>query len=73
MLKIARALGHDRIRAGHFADNPASGKVLRKLGFVATGTSARRFSLARQGLAESIEYALDLEPEMAGPAFARAA
>lgn len=33
--------------AGHFLDNPASGKVLRKLGFVPTG-KGELFGLARQ-------------------------
>jgi len=30
-------LGLSRITSGHAEDNPASGKVLRKLGFVETG------------------------------------
>jgi RimJ/RimL family protein N-acetyltransferase len=30
-----------RIRSGHFVDNPASGRVLSKLGFVETGRSQR--------------------------------
>ena len=33
VLANARSLGYDRIEACHFLDNPASGKVLRKLGF----------------------------------------
>lgn len=32
-LAIARTLGHRRIGAAHFADNPGSGRVLEKLGF----------------------------------------
>jgi RimJ/RimL family protein N-acetyltransferase len=64
VLRIARTLGHTRVVAGHFTDNPASGKVLRKLGFVSTGRAGQRHSLARGGAAESAEYALDWEAEM---------
>lgn len=64
VLRIARTLGHQRIVSAHFADNPGSGKVLRKLGFVPSHRPARRFSLARAGDAESVEYALDLDAAM---------
>lgn len=60
VLEIARLLGVRRLTAGHMADNPASGRVLRKLGFRPTGT-ARRFSLARGYEVDSVEFALDLE------------
>lgn len=40
-------LGAKSFAAGHFVDNPASGKVLRKLGFAHTGSS-ELFGLARQ-------------------------
>ena len=73
VLKIARALGHRRVVAGHFVDNPASGKVLRKIGFVPTGRSGLRFSLGRGCATESVEYALDLEADMDPAPFARAA
>lgn len=73
VLKIARTLGHRRIVAGHFTDNPASGKVLRKLGFLPTGRPGKRFSLARGQMVESIEYALDLEADMEPAPVARAA
>lgn len=73
VLKIARTLGHRRIVAGHFTDNPASGKVLRKLGFLPTGRPGKRFSLARGEMVESIEYALDLESDMEPAPVARAA
>ena len=33
--------------AGHFADNPASGRVLTKTGFLYTGVTATRYSRAR--------------------------
>ncbi|MBA4051500.1 MAG: GNAT family N-acetyltransferase [Erythrobacter sp.] len=73
VLKIARALGHRRVVAGHFVDNPASGKVLRKIGFVPTGRIGLRFSLGRGCATESVEYALDLEADMDPAPFARAA
>ena len=47
VVQMARhALGQRRVSAYHHLDNPASGKVLRKLGFTETG-HARRHSLAR--------------------------
>jgi RimJ/RimL family protein N-acetyltransferase len=36
-----------RLVAGHFLDNPASGRVLEKLGFRDTGMTAPRYSCAR--------------------------
>lgn len=47
LLCMARACGHRVVRAGHFVDNPASGKVLRKLGFRPTGVFEHRPCLAR--------------------------
>ncbi len=41
----ARALGE--LQAGHFVDNPASGRVLEKGGFAYTGETPKLFSLAR--------------------------
>jgi RimJ/RimL family protein N-acetyltransferase len=73
VLRIARTLGHRRVVAGHFVDNPASGKVLKKLGFVPTGRPGTRFSLARGAMVDSVEYALDLEADMDPAPFARAA
>ncbi len=63
VLQVARMLGHRRITAGHFTDNPASGRVLRKLGFLPTGKIAKRESRARGGRVATVEYALDLEPD----------
>ena len=48
-LEVARALGHRRIDAGHYLDNPASGRVLRKLGFRDTGEVRPTFCRARGG------------------------
>lgn len=54
------ALPLRRLNAWHFADNPASGKVLRKLGFRPTGDTMPRRSAARAASAPAVGYALDL-------------
>ena len=51
-----------RINAGHFLDNPASGRVLAKLGFRPTGT-APRYSAGRGEAAPCREYVLPLDEE----------
>ncbi len=56
VLSVARALGHDRIEAGHFLDNPASGRVLRKLGFTPTGEHRPRRSAGRGTVVTSVMY-----------------
>ena len=45
------ACGQRGLFAGHFADNPASGRVLEKAGFLYTGEVQGRFSLARDEVA----------------------
>lgn len=60
VLPLARMLGHRRIIAWHFADNPASGHVLRKAGFRATGEIRLRTSPARKGAAPARGYVNDL-------------
>jgi RimJ/RimL family protein N-acetyltransferase len=60
LIDIARALKLPRLEASHFVDNPASGRVLEKLGFVPTGLSAARYSCARGGEAMSRLYRLSL-------------
>ena len=47
LIDIARALGFDSLEGSHFVDNPASGRVLEKLGFQALGIVAPRLSCAR--------------------------
>ena len=47
LVGIARALGISRLEASHFLDNPASGRVLEKLGFQPNGMIAPRLSCAR--------------------------
>jgi RimJ/RimL family protein N-acetyltransferase len=60
MLSLAKVLGHKRLIANHFVDNPASGRVLRKLGFCPTGVMRNRFSLARGEEAPAHKLALAL-------------
>ncbi len=60
VLRLARMLGHRRISAGHFADNPASGRVLNKVGFKPTGEVRPRFSCARGSEAPAVIHALEL-------------
>lgn len=58
LLRSARSsLKLGRIHAGHFADNPASGRVLRKLGFRPTGRVVRRHCLARGESVDCLLYA----------------
>lgn len=47
LIAIARTLGLKQLEGSHFLDNPASGRVLEKLGFVAVGITAPRMSCAR--------------------------
>ena len=60
LIDIARALRLPRLEASHFLDNPASGRVLEKLGFKPTGLSTTRFSCARGGEAMAKLYRLSL-------------
>lgn len=61
VIEMARMIGRKRIVASHYADNPASGKVLRKLGFCPTGVAEARMSLGRGEPAEAIGYCLNLD------------
>ena len=63
----AKKLG--QLLAGHFVDNPASGRVLQKAGFAYTGETAPLFSLARgeTALAKRMRYAPEekrLDPDL---------
>ncbi len=60
LVEIARALRLPRLDASHFIDNPASGRVLDKLGFRPTGLSAPRHSCARGGEAMARLFRLPL-------------
>ena len=60
MIDIAKTLGFADLEAGHFVDNPASGRVLEKLGFRPLGITAPRLSCARGIEAQSKLYRLRL-------------
>ena len=49
LVDIASTLGLAALDGSYFLDNPASGRVLEKLGFTATGLTAPRHSCARGG------------------------
>lgn len=61
VVQIARAMNLPRLQASHFLDNPASGNVLRKIGFRPTGRVALRHSRARS---ERVPCALFEEGEL---------
>ncbi|WP_128892222.1 GNAT family N-acetyltransferase [Erythrobacter sp. HKB08] len=60
VIEIARMLGHDALVASHFLDNPASGRVLTKLGFEPTGAIRPRHSCGRGEESLTAEYRLEL-------------
>jgi RimJ/RimL family protein N-acetyltransferase len=47
LVAIGRSLGLERLEGSHFLDNPASGRVLEKLGFEPSGIVAPRLSCGR--------------------------
>jgi RimJ/RimL family protein N-acetyltransferase len=62
LLALARLAGHRRIVSRHAADNPASGRVLKKTGFRPTGRARPFRSLGREtGKLGAPEYAVDLD------------
>ncbi|WP_375393405.1 GNAT family N-acetyltransferase [uncultured Sphingomonas sp.] len=62
MLQIARhALGLNRLKAGFYIDNPASGRVLTKLGFRHTGRTEPQFCRARGRDVACTKVELDLD------------
>lgn len=63
VVDIARTLRVPHLTASHFADNPASGRVLRKLGFRPTGRVVARHSLGRGGEGQTIEFEQRLSGE----------
>ena len=60
VIEIAKTVGHRKLVAAHFIDNPASGAVLRKLGFRPTGKREERFSAGRGYAATTLLYEQDL-------------
>jgi RimJ/RimL family protein N-acetyltransferase len=75
LVDIARALGLHQVEASHFVDNPASGRVLEKLGFESTGLIAPRMNCARGEevparlmrlrLAGEVEVEVEVKPALA--------
>ena len=61
VVNIAKAIGHKKLTASHFTDNPASGNVLRKLGFQNTGETAQRHSNGRGEAMTSVLYVKPLD------------
>src|SRR5919107_2449856 len=64
LVDIAKALGLARLEASHFLDNPASGRVLEKLGFQSTGIIAPRLSCARGVEIPARYFRLELASEV---------
>jgi RimJ/RimL family protein N-acetyltransferase len=56
--------GFDYLTAGHFTDNPASERVIKKLGFTAIGGETRACS-ARGAKVRCVTYRLDRESALA--------
>ena len=68
VIAMARhALGIRRLTASHFVDNPASGRVLAKLGFRPTGRVEPRTSRGRSGEAPAVLFELDLDDDRWAP------
>jgi len=63
MNEVSSHLGISRFVAGVFADNPASMRVLEKIGFKKTGSEGGYFSMARLKHAESIGFELDMNSQ----------
>jgi RimJ/RimL family protein N-acetyltransferase len=63
VLGVAKALGHRSLIAGHFTDNPASGRVLDKIGFRETGQVELRESKGRGAAASCALYHIDLSED----------
>jgi len=66
LVAMARALRLARLEASHFLDNPASGRVLEKLGFQSTGMIAPRLSCARGVEIPARYFRLELAAVAAG-------
>jgi RimJ/RimL family protein N-acetyltransferase len=65
LVEIAAALRLPRLQASHFLDNPASGRVLEKLGFEPVGITAPRLSCARGTEVAARLFRLELAEELA--------
>ena len=63
LIDIARTLGFGQLEGSHFVDNPASGRVLAKLGFRDLGLVASRYSAGRGEMAPCRLFELELDAE----------
>lgn len=59
-LHVGKAIGLRRVAACHFLDNPASGRVLRKVGFRPTGEISAVHSAARGAHVPSRHFSINL-------------
>ena len=66
----AKALG--ALNAGHFVDNPASGRVLEKVGFAYTGETKRMFSMGRGECVDCLRMRYASQEASARAAFSEA-
>ena len=66
LVDIARMLGLPSLEGSHFIDNPASARVLEKLGFEPLGIIAPRMSCARGEEVPARLMRLELRPERFG-------
>lgn len=62
LVEIARTIGLPRLEASYFVDNPASGRVLEKIGFTPTGLRSLQHSCARGREVEAISMRQLLKP-----------
>jgi RimJ/RimL family protein N-acetyltransferase len=60
---VAKALGHKKLVSGHFTDNPASGRVLRKIGFRSLGRVEQRYSVGRGRATDCALFEMPLAKE----------
>jgi RimJ/RimL family protein N-acetyltransferase len=65
LVDIARTLGLPRLEGSHFVDNPASARVLEKVGFEPLGIIAPRLSCARGAEVPARLMRLELQGEAA--------
>ena len=63
LVEIARTLGLPSLEGSHFTDNPASARVLEKLGFESLGIVAPRMSCARGEDVPALLMRLELKAE----------
>jgi len=67
VIHIAKTIGYKKLIASHFTDNPASGNVLRKLGFQSTGKIDQRHSNGRGEAAACTMYERTLDEASSEP------